>query len=33
MAKRLDVENITNIREAVEGLRLDYDSPLVETGD
>ncbi len=32
VAKRLDVENITNIREAVEGLRLDYEgSPFVET--
>lgn len=32
VAKRLDVENITNIHEAVEGLRLDYEgSPFVET--
>jgi hypothetical protein len=31
-AKRSDVKNITNIREAVEGLRLDYEgSPFVET--
>ena len=32
VAKRSDVKNITNIREAVEGLRLDYEgSPFVET--
>ena len=32
VAKRSDVKNITNIREAVEGLRLDYkNSPFVET--
>ena len=32
MARRSDVKNITNIREAVEGLRLDYEgSPFVET--
>ena len=31
-ARRSDVKNITNIREAVEGLRLDYEgSPFVET--
>ena len=32
VARRSDVKNITNIREAVEGLRLDYEgSPFVET--
>lgn len=32
VAKRSDVKNITNIHEAVEGLRLDYEgSPFVET--
>lgn len=32
VAKRSDVKNITNLREAVEGLRLDYEgSPFVET--
>lgn len=32
VAKRSDVKNITNIQEAVEGLRLDYEgSPFVET--